>query len=573
MSLSLSALAPTPYKNKNGWRAVINLLLLTTLSSGLLMADDFIQKLFISTNHAELEWNFVAVVWLFSLALWLCHWPRLSATLLSVFALMELTQLGHISFFGEPLSAIDLKGLFEDFAEVRQTGVHSFFDHWLVLPSVLVPYGLLITLHLLLPHRVALPRSRWALLIIILVISTKPYRASYRGFQAFAPGPTRSSLHNSFNAFSYYGVRLAFQHSDTTLTAPFIPYTLHEQSSQAKHIWLVIPDSLRANHINLFGYERETMPRLAALAQRGQLIAKPGIASGVSTLVSLSNLINLVSRPGQTQLLTQQPYNLFSIAKTNGFNTLWLSSQESKLLAYLGKRAIDTAITRESHPLLFTQKHDFAVLDLLAQQTWKARNFAVINLRSAHLPYAENYSQYNKPLPWNDQLPDRKERQINAYDNSLRYLDDVLSDMISAFERLEGERYLIITGDHGQLLGEQESWGHNVLKPEVIEVPVFIIARNAPESVLEEIRAKRWISHYEIATWIAARLGTRVENPNWHEGRHFVQGSLPFGDTPLREVTITPTGINYKPTQLLSQWLRETEAKSEPPSPALTQQP
>ncbi|MFW9606197.1 MAG: sulfatase-like hydrolase/transferase [Pseudomonas sp.] len=572
MPLSLSTLTPTPYKNKNGWRAVINLLLLSTLSSGLLITDDFIQQLFISTNHAELEWNFVAAVWLFSLALWLCHWPRLSTTLLSAFALMELVQLGHISFFGEPLSAIGLKGLFDDFAEVRQTGVHSFFDHWHVLPSVLVPYGLLITLHLLLPHRIALPRNRWALLIIILVLGGKPYRASYRGFQAFTPGPTRSALHNSFNAFSYYAVRLALR-DETTIEASFKPYQLTPQASQTHHLWLVIPDSLRTDHLNLFGYERDTMPRLNTLAQRGQLIAKPGIASGVSTLVSLSNLINLVSSPGQTQLLTQQPYNLFSIAKANGFNTLWLSSQESKLLAYLGKRAIDTAITRETHPLLFAQKHDFALVDLLAQQAWPARHFAVINLRSAHLPYAENYSQYPQPLPWNDQLPDRKERQINAYDNSLRYLDDVLSEIINAFERLDGERYLIITGDHGQLLGEQESWGHNVLKPEVIEVPVLIVARNAPESALEEIRTKRWVSHYEIATWIAARLGTRVENPNWHEGRHFVQGTLPFGDTPLREVETTPTGLTYKPAQLLSQWLRETEAKSVTPSPARTQQP
>lgn len=108
----------------------------------------------------------------------------------------------------------------------------------------------------------------------------------------------------------------------------------------------------------------------------------------------------------------------------------------------------------------------------------------MINLRTAHLPYEENYDQHNEPLPsWpvDPTLP-REERQRNAYDNAIGCTDDVLAEVIARFDQLQGERYLLITGDHGQLLGEGGRWGHNDLLPQVAEVPVMVLAREAPEA-------------------------------------------------------------------------------------------
>ena len=142
--MSLATLAPDASANRLPWTlALARLLLLSTLSAGLLMADDFLQQLFTSANQAELEARFVVVVWLFALGLWLCGMPRLVASLLVLLAGMQLIQLSHVSFFGEPLAAPDIVSLFADFAEVRETGWASFADHWHVLPTVLLPYGLL----------------------------------------------------------------------------------------------------------------------------------------------------------------------------------------------------------------------------------------------------------------------------------------------------------------------------------------------------------------------------------------------------------------------------------------------
>lgn len=568
MALSRAAVPPGTSPSAR-WhrRPWLNLLLLSSLSSLLLIADDFLQQLFTPANQAELELRFVLVVFLFSFALWLCNMPRLVSLLLGMLASMQLIQLGHVSFFGEPLNAMDVASLFNDWAEVQETAWHSVADHWHVLPSVLLPYGLLWWLHWHLPERVALPRSRWALLIILAVLAAKPYRATYRDFTAFTPGPTRSALHNSFNAFAYFGVRLAFREHEALPKAPFLPYRVPAQPHRARHVWVVVADSIRTDRLPMYGYERDTTPTLNALHARGQLLARPGIAAGVATAVSLPNLLNAIREPGQSHLLRQQPHNLFDLARRAGFRTHWVSAQESRLLSHLGQQHLDVSITREDHPLRFLQRHDHALIDLLAEQDWQHASFAVINLRTAHLPYEENYDQHDEPVaPWpTDTTLPRDVRQANAYDNALRYLDDVLAEIIARFEQLEGERYLLITGDHGQLLGEQGRWGHNDLRREVTEVPIMAIARDAPPQALQALAEQRWISHYQAAHWIAGQLGWHIDNPNLQPGEHFVQGKLLFGDNLIQRVVETEQGLRYEEPRLLSRWLRELPAS---PSPA-----
>lgn len=566
MSIRLNDLAPNTSHDKGSFRQrLIRLLALSVISCLLLMADDFIQKIFTDNNQAELELEFVFVVWLFSLSLWLVAMPRLVTGILILLASMQLMQLSHVSFFGEPLSAPDITSFFVDFAEVRETTLHSFSDHWHVLPSVLLPYSLLIYLHIAIPSKVDIPRSRWALIIIILVLGSKPYRATYRDLTSFMPGPTRSGLHNSFNAFAYYGVRLAFRPAETLPPAPFAPYKTLPKTTHAQHVWLVVADSLRTDRLGVMGYARNTTPNLSRLADQGELIARPGIAAGVSTAVSLPNLLNVIREPGQTDLLRSQPHNLFALARQSGFKTHWISSQESKLLSHLGSNHLDVSITREDHPLLFLKRHDHALVDLLAKQEWGARNFVTLNLRTAHLPYEENYDQHTEALntwPTDSDLP-REQRKANAYDNAVSYLDDVLAEIITQFDQLEGERYLIITGDHGQLLGENGRWGHNDLVPQVAEVPILVIAREADEKSLEGLTTQHWVSHYEAAVWIAERLGWEIQNPNKLAGEHFIQGKQLFGDNMIKRVLETPDGLNYEEPVLVSRWLKKLNETSQ----------
>ncbi|WP_033727717.1 phosphoethanolamine transferase [Pseudomonas cremoricolorata] len=554
MHLSLALPRPT-----GGLRPWLNLAALATLSCALLLLDDFLQQLYTSNNRAELELSYVIVLWLFSAALWLGNLRALTVGVLLLFAAMQLMQLANISFFGEPLSATDIQSLLNDPAEVSQTARHSLAQHWPALLCVALPYMALLALHVRLPGRVALPASRWALVLIALVLLAKPYRATYRNLDSFAASPNRSALHNSLNVFSAWSVRLAFRDGVELPPTPYAPYQLSGVPSTAKHVWLVVADSLRTDRLGLFGYERNTTPQLSGyLKQHPSAFVRPGIAAGVATDVSLPYLLNPIREPGKDQLLRTGQVNLFRFAQQAGFRTHWISSQESKLLAHLGSRYLDVSITREDHPLRFLQRQDRALLDVLDQQRWAERNFVVLNLRTAHLPYAQNYRHESRPMPWPDSGPDG---QSNAYDNSIHYLDSLLGEVIADFDKLEGERYLIITGDHGQRLGEGGYWGHNDLVPEVSDVPMIVVARDAPGQAMSEFARERWISHYEAGKWLAARLGTRIDNPNLRADEYFVHGKLLFTDNFVQRVCETPGGLVHQAPEQLSMLLVKPVAR------------
>lgn len=539
-----------PGRSLGATRPWFNLALLASLSCLLLLADDFLQQRFTSSNRAELELGYGVVLWLFSAALWLCNLRAVTVAVLLLFAVMQLIQLGNISYFGEPLSAIDIQALLNDPAEVRQAALHGAAEHWPVLFCVALPYGLLVMLHLHLPGRLALPQSRWALLLIAVVLLSKPYRATYRNLDSFVASPSRSALHNSLNAFSAWAVRLALRDEVDLPPAPFAPYRLSAVPSGARHVWLVVADSLRSDRLGVFGYARDTTPQLAAyLRDHPSAFARPGVAAGVATDVSLPYLLNPIREPGQDRLLRTGEINLFRFAREAGFRTHWLSSQESKLLAHLGSRHLDVSITREDHPLRFLQRQDRALLDLLRQQRWVERNFVVVNMRTAHLPYAQNYRHESAAAPWPDRRP---EEQGNAYDNAVHHLDSMLAEILAEFDRLQGERYLIITGDHGQRLGEDGRWGHNDLVPEVSDVPVIVVAREAPQEAMAELARERWISHYEAGKWLAARLGTRIDNPNLRPDEYFVHGKLLFTDNFIQRVCESADGLVHHPPQQLS---------------------
>ncbi|MBJ9978130.1 phosphoethanolamine transferase [Pseudomonas sp. S75] len=533
--------------------AWLRLLALASLSCVLLLADDFIQQQFGAQNRAELEAGWVIGLWAFCLALWLCNVRALVVAILGLFAGMQLLQLANISFFGEPLSAIDIRSLLREPGEVAQTAWHSLGEHWHAAFSVLLPYSLLIALHWRLPGRVSLPASRWALVLIALVLLAKPYRATYRNLDSFTPGPSRSSLHNSLNAYSAWAVRLALRSEKRLPQAPFAPYALSPIPSSARHVWLVVADSLRSERMGVYGYARQTTPRLQAyLREHPSALVRPGVAAGVATDVSLPYLLNPIREPGQDHLLREGQINLFRFARQAGMRTHWISSQESRLLTHLGSRYLDVSITREDHPLRFLKRQDHALLEILDRQRFAERNFVVLNLRTAHLPYAQNYARQSGDRPWPDT---GAQAQANAYDNSIHYLDGLLEELIARFERLEGERYLVITGDHGQRLGEDGKWGHNDLVPEVSDVPMIVISRDAPAQPLDSLAPQRWISHYQIGKWLAARLGTRIDNPNLRENEHFVHGKLLFSDNFIQPVCETEAGLVHLPPLQLSQWL------------------
>lgn len=521
-------------------RNTLLIVVLAFVSTTLLLIDDLLFQQYFDSSYASLEPVYVLVIFLLSIGLWLCRRRWLVISVLLIFAGMQLIQFSQMAFSGEPLTVSDLRNLQDNISDVTAGAEHTWESYVAVLWIVGIPYGVLLLLHTQIPARFVVPSLPFIWLLILAIVLAKPMRATYRGLDDFLPGPTRSALHNSINVFSFFMVSIIRGDDIGTNTLHLEPYAVypHIVPSRAQHVWLVIADSIRHDRMSVYGAPRETTPNLQRWMSSMDSVRLNGIAAGVSTAVSLPALINVIREPGQEQWMRDKQHNLFRIARENDFKTYWFSSQESKLLSYLGRPFIDHAVSREDRALGFMRKRDSLLPELLEEQVTAGKSFVVINMRSVHFPYDTNYTHDNGfTPPWSlDHAQSHEDRMNNAYDNALRHWDGVMDRILEAFSRLEGEKYLIVTADHGQLLGEHGRWGHNRLYPQVIEVPMLVLADNLP--LPGHMLQDKWVSHYELGLWIAERLGVRIENPSHEDGLHFNHGDQLLGDRwvmPIRE--------------------------------------
>jgi len=529
---------------------------LSILTAMLLMADDLLFHLMGSAHYAVFEPVYALVIWLLSLSFWLCRQRWLVLLVLAPFATMQVMQFANLAFTGEPLGVSDLQNALLNPEDVSQALSASWRPYLWVLVVVGLPYGVLAFLHGFLSPRINTPYFGLAWLLILLIIAAKPIRASYRDLEDFLPGPTRSALHNSMNVFSFFAVKglQAGAAPDAANMHVMVPYIMTPQVAPptARHIWLVVADSLRPDRMSVYGADRNTTPHLQTWMDKLHGVPLQGIAAGVSTAVSLPALINVIREPGQEAWMRDKRHNLFRLASERGYETYWLSSQESKLLTYLGRPFIDHVVTKESRVLGFMQRRDALLADIIEKQIPTDKSFAVFNMRAVHFPYEENYQQdaaFAPPWPTTGEL-DHATRMRNAYDNALLHWDGVMDRILQAFAKLEGEKYLIITADHGQLLGEGGRWGHNRLQPEVVEVPLMVFSAHADKP--HDLIQQSWVSHYELGVWLAKRLGVQIDNPNADDTLHFNHGDQLLGDRFVLPILEWPDRIEYHAPVLLS---------------------
>lgn len=512
------------------------LIFLTILSTLLFLSDDFLQKIYTANNHAELELNYVLAMAAFSAGLWCTGQRWFVMPILLLFASMQLLQLSHISYIGQPLSPVDISRLYSEWGEVSGVLGSAFADHWPVLLAWGIPYTLLFGLFWrYLPQTAS--RGAWlAMLLVIVALGSKPDRAVKRDMIFFMPGPTRSSLHNSLNAFSYYAMRMSFGRDRVTRPV-YVPYRVEPLTvaERPDRIWVILGESVRSDRLSVYGYERDTSPHLVALQHQGLLDVVPGQAASVATGSTIPLLINGVDEPGNIDEITRKTANLFKLAHASGYSTFWVSAQESKLMSDIGEKWLDRHSTREDAPVQYAQKGDRAILERLTRVATSGRSFGVIQTRATHIPYEEAYAHDAAfQVAWPDSASlDINQRQSNRYDNALRYFDSLVVDVMAMATRLPGRTLVIVTSDHGQMLGDQGRWGHNVLTPQVAAVPMLLFSTDGKS---------RWprepvFSHNELHGWLASQIGWRVINPNAKPGISWFHGNNPYGDNLFVKIT------------------------------------
>ena len=302
----------------------------------------------------------------------------------------------------------------------------------------------------------------------------------------------------------------------------------HRAGALHKNVILIIVDSLRADHMQAYGYRRNTTPFVSQLVTSGRMLRVADAFSscsesfcGITSTLASREFRDISARTFQLQdVLQDEGYRMHFLLAGNhhAWNGLPQFYHVSESDLFDGSKTVR-----------YTMDDDRLVLEGLERVPPASDTpaFFYVHLMSPHYlgvqfdtshvftAETDRVSPGLEPYKHLDQLnkPDRYDDKVLQADGVIRQLFDALT----AKHYLD-DAIVVITGDHGEGLGERH-WAHGWhLYNEDIRIPLLIYdvpSPNYPELAFG--------AQVDIAPTIVDRLGLPI--PSSWEGQSLLRSS------------------------------------------------
>ncbi|MEE9406907.1 MAG: sulfatase-like hydrolase/transferase [Polaribacter sp.] len=229
------------------------------------------------------------------------------------------------------------------------------------------------------------------------------------------------------------------------------------------HIVLVVGESVRADHLSLNGYNRNTNPLLSK--QKNLISFKKVYTPFTFTSQSLPQI--LTDKSIDSKQSHQEATSLYSVLNKASFKTEWIGNQSIErsykdiIYSNTSKIIIDKFHSFQS----FKKQKDLVLLDHFSIEDSKLENrISTLHMIGSHWYYNSRITsdfQYFKPIISSKYIGSlTKDELINSYDNTILYLDNFLNILIEKLKQSSKNTILIYLSDHGETLGEDGKWLH-----------------------------------------------------------------------------------------------------------------
>lgn len=227
-------------------------------------------------------------------------------------------------------------------------------------------------------------------------------------------------------------------------------------------IIFVLGESVRADHISINGYHRETTP---LLSEQKNIVSFKNIFTPLTyTAISVPQIL---TNKSITDNSITSFYGLYSILNKADFYTEWIGNQsiEKSYEAIVNTNKKVTIIDPFHSVLSFKKKKDLDLLDQFNLNVVDNKNrISTIHMIGSHWYYNNKYTkEFEKFTPVTNSKyvgALSEEQLINSYDNTILYLDYFLNSLIERLKKSSKETLLIYLSDHGEILGENGQWFH-----------------------------------------------------------------------------------------------------------------
>jgi glucan phosphoethanolaminetransferase (alkaline phosphatase superfamily) len=244
---------------------------------------------------------------------------------------------------------------------------------------------------------------------------------------------------------------------------------------------IVIGESLARHHMHLYGYPRDTTPQLDKLAEAGELLVfRHVVTSHALTVPAVLAALRFPDGRGHDQ------QTLFDVFNGAGFKTYWISNQYQ---AGIGESAISmlTASVAErswmNQPMegRYAERRNFDDVVLkpfeTAIQSGGGDKVIFVHLLGNHFTYRARFPDSFAHFGGTGGSTCRsasQNREFNDYDDSVRFNDYVLSQIIDTTRKTDGESFVLYFSDHGEEVFDWRDFldhDDSMLSPYLAEIP------------------------------------------------------------------------------------------------------
>ena len=267
------------------------------------------------------------------------------------------------------------------------------------------------------------------------------------------------------------------------------------------NVIVILIDTLRADHLPCYGYERDTAPTICALAEEG-ILFRNMFSNSPSTKTSVASLFTSMF-PSQHKsifnkdVLNDEVITMAEILAEHGYNTYAVNGNPVIKVGFNYDQGFGTwkdNFTRAA-------RRDRVIFDSLG--SYEQPFFLYLHYMDPHSPYTApgDYSKffnadYDGAVKGRNELdvsyfesrPDELEQLTALYDNEIRFVDHRIGEL---FERLKEaglyeDSVIILLADHGEGFLDHGQFSHsNGLYTELIDVPLIIRPPNQDKMVVD----------------------------------------------------------------------------------------
>lgn len=311
------------------------------------------------------------------------------------------------------------------------------------------------------------------------------------------------------------------------------------------NVVLVTVDSLRADHLGCYGYDRDTSPFIDTLASRG--LSFDAYANANATRASFPSIVTSTYplEHGGFEYLSENRTTIGTAMSDAGFETaavhsnLWLSAEygydrgfdrfydskseptlTARVRTYLKENLDNDGVVYNTLQYLYDRTEEQAGLDI--GQTYKDAGeitnraiqwleqmgdddvFLWVHYMDVHHPYVPHEREFEelglgtppgereaiklrrKMLEQPDAVTDEEvETLIALYDAEIRFCDRHIERLYDAVEGTLGldDTTFVFTADHGEEFGEHDGFSHNPsMYDEVLHVPFIVTGAESADT-------------------------------------------------------------------------------------------